>query len=187
MNNEKSEESESSYTTVVDATLEMPEDSQLSVAIYRRRGVQKIPFRALLEKNYMDGTKALQIVKGVYEGVTVSEVMIYFEPIKFLNAESRYEDSPGLIFKKDEHHLTWKNLGSDDNYLPDFVKKELSIWGASSKIEEGYCSIGDVAVQGYDYPEVAHYLVSAKEPGALVKPIGFFEEWDDTGSGVKTM
>ena len=183
---ENSGETSDSDSTVVDATLEMPEESQLSVNILRRTFKQNIPYRSLIEKTYFDGSKAFLVTKGVYEAVSTSEIIVDYGEIKFLNGDSRYEDSPGLVYKYGENKKTWFNLGSDDTYIPPNVKQPVGIWGPSTDIEDGFCSIGDVAVQGYDYPEVQHLLVHAVKAGALVKPIGYFEEFDDTGSGVDT-
>ena len=175
-----------SYSSAIDATLEMPEESKLSVNILRRKYKQKLPYRALIEKTYFDGSKAFQVAKGVYEGVSTSEIIVDYSEIEFLNAKSRYEDSPGLVFKYSDNERTWFNLGSDDLYTPPHVKQPVGVWGPSKHIEEGFCSVGDVVGQGYDYPDVQHLLVHAVKPGALVKPIGYFEQFDDTGSGVDT-
>lgn len=75
---------------------------------------------------------------------------------------------------------------TEGGHCTRLVKKELGIWGPSDTIPEGYCSMGDVAVQGYTYPKIRHHVAHAIKPGALVKPIAFFEEWDDTGSGTGT-
>ena len=181
---ERSVESSSEVTSSADATLEMPEESQLSVTILRREYEQKIPFRAVIEKLYVDGSVGYQVVDGVFKGVSTSEIVIDYGEIEFLNAASRYEDSPGLIYKKGDHEKSWFNLGSDDLYTPPDRKQPVGIWGPSKTVEEGYCSMGDVAVQGYDYPEIEHFVAHAIAPGALVRPVGFFEEFDDTGSGV---
>ena len=183
---EKSEEKSEETATSVDATLEMPEDSRLSVSISRREYTQKIPFRSIIEKTYVDGTVGFQTIKGIYKGVSTSEIVVDYGEIIFLNASSRYEDSPGLVYKKSENERVWENRGSEDQYTPPDEKQPVGIWGPSKNIEEGFCSMGDVAVQGYDYPEVEHFLAHAIQPGALVPPIGFFEEFDDTGSGVDT-
>ena len=188
---EKSDEETSETTSSVDATLEMPEESQLSVTILEREHKEKIPYRSIVEKTFVDGSKGYFAIKGVYNSVSVTEIVVEFSEIenlsgKSLSGDSRYEDSPGLIYKKGEHTKTWFNLGSDDQYVPPDRKQPIGIWGASKTIEDSFCSMGDVAVQGYDYPEVEHYLAYAIAPGALVKPIGFFEEFDDTGSGVDT-
>ena len=165
---EESEEKSRETANSVGATLEMPEESQLSVTILRREYEQKIPFRSLVEKTYVDGSVAYTVVRGVYKGVSTSEIVVEYGEIEFLNSASRYEDSPGLIYKKGEHEKTWFNLGSDDQYLPPDKKQPVGIWGPSKNIEEGYCSLGDVAVQGYDYPQVQHYIAHAIAPGALV-------------------
>ena len=183
---ESSEEKSEETTTSVDATLEMPEDSRLSVAISRQEYTQKIPFRSVIEKTYVDGTVGFQTINGIYKGVSTSEIVVDYGEIKFLNAPSRYEDSPGLIYKYGQNEKIWQNRGSENQYTPPYEKQPVGIWGPSKNIEEGFCSLGDVAVKGYDYPEVEHLLAHAIQPGALVPPIGFFEEFDDTGSGVDT-
>ena len=119
----------------------------LSVTILRREYEQKIPFRAIIEKVYTDGSIGYQVVEGVFTGVSTSEVVIDYGEIEFLTAPSRYEDSPGLIFKLGDHKKTWFNLGSDDQYAPPDRKQPVGIWGPSNTLEEGYCSLGDVAVQ----------------------------------------
>ena len=187
---EKSDEQGAETISSVDATLEMPEESQLSVTILEREYKEKIPYRSIVEKTYVDGSKGYSVIKGVYNSITTSEIVVKFGEIENLKGESitgdsRYEESPGLIYKKGEHEKTWFNLGSDDQYVGE-RKQPLGIWGPSKTVEDGFCSMGDVAVQGYDYPEIEHYLAYAIAPGALVKPIGFFEEFDDTGSGVDT-
>ena len=140
----------------------------------------------MIEKTYVDGSKAYTYITGVYNEVSTSEIVVEYGEIEFLNADSRYEDSPGLIYKKGEQEKVWFNLGSDDQYEKPDKKQPVGIWGRSETVEEGFCSMGDVATQGYDYPEVEHLLAYAIAPGALVKPLGFFEEFDDTGSGVDT-
>ena len=61
---ETSDEVSKESTSSVDATLEMPEDSQLSVSILRREYDQKIPYKSVIEKTYVDGTKAYTYVTG---------------------------------------------------------------------------------------------------------------------------
>ena len=162
------------------------------MSISRREYDQKIPYKSVIEKTYVDGTKAYTYITGVYNEVSTSEIVVEYGEIQNLKGQpitgdSRYEESPGLIFKKGQHEKKWFNLGSDDQYKnPKQPKQPVGIWGPSKTVEEGYCSMGDVAAKGYDYPEVEHYLAYAIAPGALVKPIGFFEEFDDTGSGVDT-
>ena len=188
---ETSDEESTETISSVDATLEMPEESQLSVTILEREFTEKIPYRSIVEKTFVDGSKDFFVIKGTYNAVSTSEIVVEFGEIKNLRGEplsrdSRYEESPGLIYKKGEHKKTWFNLGSDDQYVPPDKKQPLGIWGASQAIDDGFCSMGDVAVQGYDYPEIEHFLAYAIAPGALVKPIEFFEQFDDTGSGVDT-
>ena len=120
---ENADEEGESESSSIDATLEMPEESQLSVNILRRKYKQNIPYSALIEKTYFDGNKAFQVAKGVYEGVSTSEIIVDYSKIKFLNGESRYEDSTGLVFKYGDNEKTWFNLGSDDLYKKPHVKQ----------------------------------------------------------------
>ena len=194
--NEESEEQSKEMSSSVDATLEMPENSQppgskyfncyafiwpfsiskvsllqflrdpryeiqisnpffahflnpppISVNILRRESEQKIPFRSVVEKTYQDGSVGYTVIKGVYNSVTTSEILVNFSPIEFLNAESRYEDSPGLMFKQSGHQKTWFNLGSGDQYMPPDKKQPVGIWGPSETVDAGFCSLGDVVTQ----------------------------------------
>ena len=53
----------------------------------------------MIEKTYVDGSIGYQVIKGIFKGVSTSEIMVHYGQIEFLNAASRYEDSPGKHFK----------------------------------------------------------------------------------------
>ena len=42
----------------------------------------------------------------------------------------------------------WENRGSEDQYTPPDEKQPVGIWGPSKSIEDGFCSLGDVATKG---------------------------------------
>ena len=54
----------------------------------------------MIEKTYVDGSIGYQVIKGIFKGVSTSEIMIHYGQIEFLNAATRYEDSPGKHFKE---------------------------------------------------------------------------------------
>ena len=45
----------------------------LSVTILRREYEQKIPFRAIIEKLYVDGSVGYQVVEGVFKGNSMNQ------------------------------------------------------------------------------------------------------------------
>merc|ERR1719244_1803178 len=92
----------------------------------------------------------------------------------------RYDiDGPDLVYKyTTDYEVVWldRESGGDNDG---------GIWRA--KQVDGYCSIGDVAVNNDNGapPEINSVLVASQKPGVLIHPTGFNEVWSDAGSGAQ--
>lgn len=172
-------DSEESTTSTIAATLELPEYSNITVSIIAREYKATIPFTAKMKRVYHDNSFSTSIVQGMFTGVSVAEITIYYGTINLHNGASFYEDNIGLVYKwVANNKMIWQNHGAKG-------EKPLGVWNTND-IPKGYCSIGDVAVDNYDAPLTNHIIVYPLRPGAVIHPIGFAEAWDTVGSGADT-
>ena len=74
----------------------------------------------------------------------------------------------------DAYTFIWSDSGSGAN-------KDISIWRPLD-IESGYFPLGDVATSTYNKPNTPALTVSALVSGALARPTGFTEIWNDRES-----
>ena len=179
---------EETDSTTISATLTVPENAKMSVSIMAKDSERNIPWQGVLKKTYMDGSVRYVNQRGVFNGVSTSEAWVELSDFHFFGGEKRYTDKIGLIFEEIENSEIWKNTGGGFNYEQGTAKEEIGIWGPNIQelqtFERGYCSIGDIVEKGYGTPRIRHKIVFPVHPGAVAKPMGFMEQFDDTGSGV---
>ena len=175
-------------STTISATLTVPENAKMSVAIMAKDSERNIPWQGVMKKTYMDGSVRYVNQRGVFNGVATSEAWIELSDFHLFGGEKRYTDKIGLIFEEIDNTEIWKNTGGGFNYEQGTAKEEIGIWGPNlqelENFETGYCSIGDIVEKGYGTPKIKHKIVFPVHPGAVAKPMGFTEQFDDIGSGV---
>ncbi len=86
------------------------------------------------------------------------------------------QPTPDIVYKYTSgYDLIWNDRGSGGH-------KDGAIWKAQN-FQSEFCSLGDVATDGYAAPTVKAILVSARTAGALSAPTSFTRMWTDAGSG----
>ena len=102
--------------------------------------------------------------------------MILFAVLLIAVTAAQQQITPDIVYKySDAYQLIWKDAGSGS-------EMDGAVWKAQNYQSE-YCSLGDVATEGWSEPKSKAVLVSQRKAGALVSPSSFTLVWNDGGSG----
>ena len=65
------------------------------------------------------------------------------------------------------------------------ARKDVAFWRVSNG-QPDFCSLGDIATEGWGKPRSSAILVKQLKSGALVKPTSFTRVWIDKGSNARS-
>lgn len=83
---------------------------------------------------------------------------------------------PAIVYKySDAYERIWHDAGSE-------ADRDGAVWRVRNYQSE-FCSLGDIATDGWGRPTAKAVLVSQRKAGALSHPIRFSRVWRDSGSG----
>ena len=75
---------ETSTTDTISVDVFVPENSQISASIVTNKITSTVPYTAMLEKYFADGTRKREKIRSQYEGVVMNEVSVQYGEIESL-------------------------------------------------------------------------------------------------------
>lgn len=75
---------ETSTTDTISVDVFVPENSQISASIVTNKITSTVPYTAMLEKHFADGTRKREKIRSQYEGVVMNEVSVQYGEIESL-------------------------------------------------------------------------------------------------------
>ena len=84
--------SETSTTDSIAIDVLIPENSRITASIISNSYETTIPYTAMLEKIYYDGTRKREKIKSQYKGVEVNEVSVQYGEVESLLSQSGEDD-----------------------------------------------------------------------------------------------